>query len=109
MGIEHYLVCKQCKQYIDLHKAYCFGMTLTQPRPSPGVEGNFSPWGYVQDIKLNGTYWETRGLWFLWQHRGHKDVELWTDDQDEWFGLKPHLEEVFKHADDLKLREKKKS
>lgn len=79
MGVEHYLVCNDCKQYIDLHKAYEFGMILRQNRPSPGVKGDIPPYGYIQDIQLRGSYWESRGLWFIWQHRGHKGVEMRVD------------------------------
>lgn len=105
MGVEHYIVCRQCKEYIGLHKAYEFAHVIRANRPGVGFdckETGFS------DSKLKGTYWESRGLWFLWHHRGHSEIELWTDYSEEWFNLEPYLKEVFSHNEDIKIREREK-
>ncbi len=95
MGVEYYLVCKQCKEYIDLHKAYEFSRTITRQRPEPGKPN---------DDYTRGGYWESRGVWFLWKHRSHSDVEMHTDVQDDWYDLEPYLKEVYPHSEDIKLR-----
>lgn len=105
MGVEHYLICETCKEYIDLHKAYEFSMVIGTPRPPVGVDCKESGFN---DVVLRGGYWESRGLWFLWKHRGHK-VELDTDCNDNWFDKEPYLKEVFSHNDDLKIRERVKN
>lgn len=100
MGVEHYLVCKSCKKYIDLHKAYEFSRIVHRERPPIGVKNQFG-----DDDYLRGNYWETRGLWFLWQHREHcPGVTMLTDDSDEWYDEVPKLAEVFPHDKDLELR-----
>lgn len=103
MGVEHYLVCYQCKQYIDLHKCYAFSMVIEKDRPPIGVDAEETEFN---DVVLNGGYWEARGLWFLWAHRGHTEINMWTDCIDEWFFLKPKLEEKYPYVEDLKIRER---
>lgn len=98
MGVEFYIICDQCKEYIDLHKAYAFSSILNSERPPIGDENSFM---------LNGGYWESRGLWFLWKHNNHGGVKIESDENDEWYNYEPYLTEVFKHEDDLKLRESK--
>ena len=108
MGVEHYLVCKTCKQYIDLHKAYEFGRIIYRETPPSGAGQVIDKSGSDGKDFIRGGYWESRGLWFLWKHREHcPGVALWTDSNDDWYDLEPKLEEVFRHEDDLKLREKK--
>jgi hypothetical protein len=103
MGVEYYLVCGQCKEYIDLHKAYSFSMVICAQRPPVGADCKESGFN---DVTLKGGYWESRGLWFLWKHRGHKEIAAWSDTQDEWFDLEPNLVEVFPHEIDLEIRER---
>jgi len=103
MGIEHYLVCKKCKEYIDLHKAYSFSMVIGKDRPPVGIDCKETVYN---DVVLVGGYWESRGLWFLWNHKAH-DIEVWTDSQDAWFDLEPNLTEKFPHNEDLKIRARK--
>jgi hypothetical protein len=95
MGVEYYLVCGECKEYIDLHKAYEFSSVIRNATPLAGLP---------DDFVLRGGYWESRGLWFLWKHRGHKNIDLWSDTNDDWFDLEPNLKEVFSHNEDLKRR-----
>lgn len=97
MGVEHFLVCYDCKQYIDLHKAYSFDRVLKEERPAIGIDDTGS---------IVGDYWDTRGLWFIWNHRSH-DLKMNYDSCEEWYDLKPKLEEVFPYEEDLKLRETK--
>lgn len=92
MGVEYYIVCRQCKQYIDMHKAYALNILLGRETPPPDVGS------------LSGSYWEARGVWFLWNHRGHEGIELMSDANDEWFEVSPYLNEVFPHDEDIKLR-----
>lgn len=107
MGVEHYMVCKQCKEYIDLHKAYVFNRAVVNaPRPAPALKGWVKEISMDGDELLNGGYWETRAAWFLWEHRGHTGVDMHYDCNDEWYELEPHLKEVYRHEDDIKLREK---
>ncbi len=103
MGVEHYLVCGQCKEYIDLHKAYAFSANVTNERPPAGAK--IYSHNVQHDYYLNGGYWESRGLWFLWHHKGHQGIELMYDSNDDWYEKEPYLKEVFKHEDDCKLRE----
>lgn len=105
MGVEHYLVCGQCKEYIDLHKSYEFGMIINKDHPPVGVDCAETDFN---DVVLRGGYWESRGLWFLWHHRGHKDIELWTDSNDEWFDLEPNLIEKYSHDEMEKIRNEPK-
>lgn len=102
MGVEHYIVCNKCKEYIDLHKAYAFSSVLRQERPPVGADCKET--GFCESV-LRGGYWESRGLWFIWHHMGHELAE-WTDTNDEWFDLEPNLKEIFSHNDDLKIRER---
>lgn len=103
MGVEHYLVCRQCNQYIDIHKSYSFSLVIGLERPPVGCQ--CAETGFNESL-LNGGYWESRGLWFLWHHRGHKGIEMLTDSYDEWFQIEPILEEKFPHDDDLEIRKK---
>jgi hypothetical protein len=103
MGVEHYAVCRTCEEYIDLHKAYAFSMVVDAQFPPVGVDCERS--GY-NDVILVGGYWESRGLWFVWKHRGHQGIELWRDTSDDWWNLEPRLKEVFPYAEDEKLRER---
>lgn len=101
MGVEHYMVCHKCKEYIDLHKAYAFSAVLNDERPSYGPEDVSSSMFRI----LNGNYWETRGLWFIWHHRSHgSELRLHVDTDNEWWNLEPNLKEVFPFKEDLKLR-----
>lgn len=103
MGIEHYLVCEQCKEYIDLHKAYDFSGVIFSSRPTVGVDCKENGFN---DRHLKGGYWESRGLWFLWNHRGHIGIEMYYDCDDEWFDKEPYLKEVFNHDEDLNIRKR---
>lgn len=103
MGVEHYLVCHECKEYIDLHKSYEYSMVVLKDRPPVGLDCKQSGFN---DVVLRGGYWESRGLWFLWRHRSHKNIELHTDCDDDWYDLKPHLQEVFPHEKDIEIRKK---
>lgn len=90
MGIEHYLVCNECKEYIDLHKCYTFYRICNNYRPpKPKDEGKF------------GSYWDARGLWFLWKHKGCGGVVMHTDCDEEWFDIEPLLKEVFPSEEDF--------
>jgi hypothetical protein len=100
MGVEHYMVCMQCKEYIDLHKRYFFSGLIQAERPPFDTE-KIEGWG------LN-YYWDARAIWFLWQHRGHAGVDMDYDTNDSWFDLKPYLKEMFPHNEDIKMRERKK-
>lgn len=102
MGVEHYLVCEKCKEYIDLHKAYEFNMVIQKDRPPVGIQCKET--GFHDVITLGG-YWESRGLWFLWKHREHP-VQMHYDTTDDWYDLEPYLKEVFSHNDDIKIRER---
>lgn len=106
MGVEHYLVCKKCKQFIDLHKCYAFSAILSRETPPSGAAHKYDPTGAGGDYFLRGGYWESRGVWFLWKHREHKGVELLNDCADDTYDEIEKLEEVFSHEDDLKLRGK---
>jgi hypothetical protein len=103
MGVEHYLVCGECKEYIDLHKAYEFSHVIGCRRPPVGVE--CAETGF-NDPVFKGGYWAARGLWFLWTHREHKNVHMQTDCNDSWYDQEPYLKEVFSHKDDIKIRER---
>lgn len=106
MGIEHFLVCTQCNEYIDLHKAYEFNRVLNSNSGRPPVGIDCKETGF-NDSVLRGGYWESRGLWFIWTHRNHGGkIEQWYDSSDEWWDLSPHLTEVFPHRDDCKIRER---
>jgi hypothetical protein len=104
MGIEHYLVCHKCKEYVDLHKSYEFGMILRTDRPPVGVDCQET---HFNDVFLRGGYWESRGLWFIWHHKDHgSELKMWTDDEEEWFDIEPSLIEKFAYNDDLKIRDR---
>lgn len=107
MGVEHYIVCKTCKEYIDLHKAYGFSHVIHGARPPVGIECKET--GFNDPKLYNGNYWEARGLWFLWHHRGHAGIEMHTDCEDNWFDEEPYLKEVYSHNDDIKIRERMKN
>ena len=95
MGIEHCLACHTCGEFIDLHKSYAFSGIIESERP---------PIDYSEeDWKLHGTYWEGRGLWFLWKHLSHK-VEMFKDRNDDYYHVTKNLKEVFPYKEDLKLR-----
>ena len=97
MGVEYYFCCFDCKCFIDLHKAYAFDGILRSERP------NFT---YGRDgSSLHGNYWETRGLWFLWNHRKH-EIELINDAMDDCFNITKTLKEIYSYNEDLALREK---
>lgn len=106
MGVEHYIVCGQCKEYIDLHKAYAFAAVVRSHRPPVGIECEET--GFNEAV-LYGNYWESRGLWFVWKHRGHNEIELHTDADEDWYDLEPKLTEKFSHEDDLNIRKLKES
>ena len=101
MGVEHYVVCRQCMEYIDLHKAYEFGIVVRSERPPVGVDCKETGFN---DVVIRGGYWESRGLWFLWKHRGHEGIDLRTDSDEKWYDDEPHYKEVFSHDDDCKIR-----
>lgn len=103
MGTEHYTVCRACKEYIDLHKAYSFAMVVEANSPPVGIDCERSGFN---DVVTRGGYWESRGLWFLWKHRSHAGIELWRDSTDEWWDLEPNLKEVFPYSEDVVLRER---
>lgn len=103
MGVEHYIVCDQCKQYIDLHKAYGFSSVINNHRPPVGIECKETGFN---DPKLYGGYWDARGLWFIWEHRGHSGIRMATDCADSWYDEMPYLKEVYPHYEDLKIRDR---
>lgn len=103
MGVEYYVVCQQCKEYIDLHKAYAFSGVVDKERPPVAAECKETGFN---EFELRGGYWESRGLWFLWAHRGHAGIELHSDSDDLWHDMEPHLTEKYPHNDDLKIRER---
>jgi len=106
MGVEHYIVCNQCKEYIDCHKAYDLSMVIHDERPAPGkLNKDTDDGGMMHDKFLRGGYWESRGVWFMWKHRGHQGVEMEYDTSDDWYDKEPYLKEVWKHEDDLKFRQ----
>ena len=85
MGVEYYVVCKDCKEYIDIHKCESFTNSMSgELPPSPKDEPG----------RLSGSWWEKRGVWFTWRHRRH-DIELRSDHDDDWFNDKPYLKEVW--------------
>lgn len=92
MGVEYYLVCDKCKEYIDLHKGYSFSILCGASRPPVEVE-----------YPLNA-YWDGRALWFLWHHKDHGDEIYLTSDESNWYNEEPYLKEVFPHSEDLKKR-----
>lgn len=106
MGVEHALVCRKCKQFIDLHKCYELSMLLGRVTPPSGAKGDYRD-SIGGDAYLRGGYWESRGVWFLWQHREHPGVEMINDCSDEYYDDVGKLQEVFSHEDDLKLRKEK--
>ena len=89
MGVEYYLVCQECKEWIDLHKAYKFFSWVENWRPPKGGDFTFN------------NYWDGRAVWFMWKHKEHKGIEVWTDCNDEWWNLRPYLTEVFEHRLDI--------
>lgn len=97
MGVEYYIVCNECKEYIECHKCYELSILLEKITPPVGYETDPKTWNY---------YWVARGVWFMWKHRGHKDIEIENDCYEGWYDKEPFLKEVFPHDDDLKLREK---
>jgi hypothetical protein len=98
MGVCYEVVCRQCKQFIDIHKAYAFDTMCHRVTPPCGSadrrdEGDTNATG---DYFLRGGYWESRGLWFLWKHRGHQGIEMQSDhSSDEWWEERAKFEEVF--------------
>ena len=94
MGVESYLVCEECKEYIDLHKSRGFLETFfCKKAPPAGIES---------DIKFNN-YWDARGVWFSGQHQGHK-LKWMSDADDSWWSEHLNLKQVWPHYDDLKRR-----
>lgn len=92
MGVEHYLVCEKCKQYIDCHK--CYMTVMICDNPSPIIDG--------EQTIIEG-YWGGRALWFLWQHKSHgKYVKWYRDTNDNWWDLMHQLEEVHIHGEQKK-------
>jgi hypothetical protein len=96
MGIEHYLVCNQCKEYIDCHKNYKFKYMIEQDRP---------PFDFNDEVDF-ASYWSNRAVWFLWNHRGHEGIEIHLDCNDECYDLRPYLKEIYPHDEEMKLRKK---
>ena len=92
MGVEHYLVCHECKEYIDLHKVYKFNECLRTSDTPPQLEfdDNGGP-----KTSLNNQ-WTVKGIWFLWAHRGHSNIKMHSDHDDDWFSIEPWLTEVVK-------------
>lgn len=105
MGVEHYIVCKTCEEYIYLNKAYYFSAVLGAERPPVGINGEETG---IWESVLVGGYWESRGLWFIWHHRGHT-LEAWDDCSDPWHDYEPNLKEVFPSVEDDKIRERVKN
>jgi len=93
MGVEHYLACSKCKQFIDLHRAYAFAGLLDRKTPP------------VSDDYTGNAYWTGRGIWFLWNHKNHGEhMFLSTNAGDDRIDENPAYSEVFPHEDDLRLR-----
>lgn len=101
MGTEFYVTCEECKRYIDIHKAYSFSAITNAERPPVGVDCVETEF---REVILNGNYWESRGLWFLYQHRGHKGVCLRCDEDELWWKDESDYVEVFPHKKDLEIR-----
>lgn len=95
MGVEHYMVCDKCKQYIDLHKAYWLSQTINNYRPPLWETVN------KEDAPFQ-KYWNGRALWFLWHHKNHgESIKMWFDTSDEWWSICYELEEVFRSELDM--------
>lgn len=99
MGTEHYLICDDCKEFIDLHKRYAFDILLSAERPPIGNKDDCAGFG--------NKYWDARGVWFLWHHKDHGSrIRMNWDTNDDWYDVdRPNLKEVFPHEEDLKLRD----
>lgn len=89
MGVEHYLTCHKCKQFIDCHKCY---------RTSRLFHNSAVP--TKDETTWIEPYWGSRAFWFLAQHKDHGDQVVFTCDCDEE-DAKHNLgyEEVLKHKD----------
>lgn len=94
MGVEHYLVCKQCKEYVDIGKSYAFNSCLNDSRDTApkNIVLNVD---YGTKTSLNNQM-TIKGIWFLWKHRGHKGIYATSDHCDEWWNEEPYLKEVDK-------------
>ena len=100
MGVEHELTCKQCKEYIDLHKSYYFSDLMYAETPPPDAPNECT------GIKTSlDSYWAGRGIWFLAKHRGHQGVVMNSDADDDWLvEQRAHYKEVFPYRDDIEIR-----
>jgi hypothetical protein len=96
MGVEYYLVCDDCKEYIDLHKSYYFANVFGQGQSESNHPKFDAPdTGGIKD-RLD-SFWAARGIWFLSRHIGHKRVNLMSDHDDDCFERMPNLKEVVKY------------
>lgn len=95
MGVCYYLVCEACNTYIDLHKSYSFYAVPHYKCPPLGKE----------TVLLQGGYWESRGLWFLWKHKEHKGINFHSDHDENWYGIEPKLTEEFPYYDEKERKD----
>ena len=91
MGVEYYMVCNKCKEYIDLHKSYYFAGLLYGDSP-PGPKG--TPNEYIKNSL--DSFWAGRGIWFMWRHKDCGKLKMHSDHDYDWFEFEPYLNEVFK-------------
>jgi hypothetical protein len=92
MGVEFYITCLDCKQYIDIHKAYRMNRLSYNWAPPSKSE---------DDLMLNNPYWDSRGTWFLWKHVSHK-IKMRSDAEDSWWQESAYFTEVFPYYDEEK-------
>lgn len=88
MGVEHALVCKKCKTWIDLHK--CYQTQMLCDRHSP-----YHPHNKDQRIE---PYWGGRALWYIWKHLDHGGELAWMfDTGDEYWEMQGYMTEEASH------------
>lgn len=92
MGIEYYPVCRDCNEFIDIHKCHVASTLMCESRPFYKDED-------IQKL-THHEYWLGRFVWFLTHHIGHK-VELLNDCNDETWDMKLDYNEVFPHRGDV--------
>lgn len=87
MGVEHALICKKCKTWIDLHKCYATQMVCDRFEP-------YSPHS-KEHIE---SYWGMRAFWYLWKHKGHGGEVEWSfDTEDSYWEMQLEFTEEASH------------
>lgn len=81
-----------------------FRIICSLDRPSPGVPGPFLSYITDGDLFLEGGYWESRGLWFLWNHRTHQNTEIWRSNHVDWQDFAGTLKEIYPAEVDKNLQ-----